>query len=520
MHADDFSQPEQFPHPVATIQWRETHISQIILTGEWVYKVKKAVNFGFLDFSTLELRKHFCEEEVRLNRRTAPNLYVSVEALYCDDGQFNFCGRGALVDYAVKMRQFDPEALLLNRMPQVGLEHEFFQSLGYELARFHEAAAISGAEHDFGDAAAVRFPVEENFRQIAPRIDDVKDRACLQHLERWSELQSERLSALFDMRKQQGRIRECHGDLHLANIALIDERPVLFDCIEFNPRLRWIDVASDLAFLIMDLGFNGYPEQANQLLNSYLEYSADYELLTVLNYYIVYRAMVRAKVAVLRMEQAAEAEQAELRGQFRAYVAFARATTEQTNSYLAITCGVSGSGKSTLARKLAAHSAAIHLRSDVVRKQLAGLKPLQSSEQLDPDNPDWLYSREYTEKTFARLKTLAEQALGLGYPTIVDATFLSAASRQPFIAIAERLTIPFYLLYLEVPPAELRRRIGQRQRKGGDASEADAAIMEEQLSHFESFSASEEPYVIRFHGAVNAGSIKELEQLMLAKARS
>jgi len=306
--------------------------------------------------------------------------------------------------------------------------------------------------------------------------------------------------------------------LHLANIALIDEKPVLFDCIEFNARFRWIDVASDLAFLIMDLGYNGYTEQANQLLNSYLEYSSDYELLSVLNYYIVYRAMVRAKVAVLRMEQALESEKAELWGQFRAYLAFAKATTERTDCYLAITCGVSGSGKSTLARKLAAHTAAIHLRSDVVRKQLARLKPLQRSEQLDPDNPNWLYSQEYTQKTFDQLKTLAELALGFGYSVIVDATFLSVASRQPFIAVAAHQAIPFYLLYLEVPLAELKQRIGQRQRKGGDASEADVSIMQQQLNHFESFAAGEEPYVIRFHGAVNTGSIKELEQLMLVKA--
>ena len=487
----------QFPHGTRDIQWRETHISQILLTGVWVYKIKKPVDFGFLDFSTLEKRKYYCEEELRLNQRCAPELYVSVEALCSDEGRYNFCGRGEVMDYAVKMKQFDPDSLLLIRIQDVPEQALFFQALGYSLAEFHASAAVSSDDQEFGRAESVRFPVEENFRQILPRLSEQKDVARLEKIQAWSLQQSEQLALVFEQRKQQGRVRECHGDLHLANIALIDDKPVMFDCIEFNERFRWIDVASDLAFLLMDLEFNGYSPQANRVLNSYLEYSGDYDLLRVLRYYKVYRALVRAKVAVLRMEQARGDEVATLLQQFRQHLDYAEAAFHSSERYLVITCGVSGSGKSSVARQLAARSGAIHLRSDVIRKQLAGLKPLESSAGLDPDNPDALYSQSYTVKTFELLEALTGAVLGMGYSVIVDATFLKRLARAPFLALAEKMGVSFHILYMDVPEAMLVARIRQRESRGQDASEAGVAVMKQQLLDWQEFANSEQNSVVR-----------------------
>jgi len=500
MQVADFTHPNQFPHPIDQIQWRETHISCLILTGSYVYKIKKPVNFGFLDFTDLAARKLYCEEEVRLNRRTAPQLYLGVEAVYQDDSGYNFCGRGNIADYAVKMQQFDPDALLANHMQDYLQDPHFFQSLGYQLATFHETAQVATPDQAFGTASAVRFPVEENFRQIMPRLEAAADIARLQALKYWSQDQCNQLAAQFDQRKQDGWVRECHGDLHLANIALIEGVTVPFDCIEFNERFRWIDVASDLAFLLMDMAVSGYREQANQLLNSYLEYSGDYDLLSVLQFYVVYRAMVRAKVAVLRMEQESGAAAEQTLQQFRLYLDFAEAFIEPGSRYLALTCGVSGTGKSTLARQLAAATNAIQLRSDVIRKQLVGLKPRQSSAELDPDNPAALYARHYSAATFERLQRLADQILQYGYGVIVDATFLQVSARRPFLQLVQQRQLPFKILYLELPVDQLRNRIRQRQQDSQDASEADVSVMERQLQQFEAFTAEEQDAVIHMPG--------------------
>ena len=502
MQAQDFSQPDQFPHPIADVQYRETHISIILLTGEWVYKIKKPVNFGFLDFSTLEKRRYYCEEEIRLNRRSAPDLYVSVEPIYEDQGRFNFQGQGEVVDYAVKMRQFDPEALMLNRMDELASNGLFMRDLGYALAAFHELTEPSKQADHYGSAANVLMPVEENFRQIESRLGVVEEATGYEAIKQWSLDQWERLSAFFEKRKADGFVRECHGDLHLQNIAVIDGKAVMFDCIEFNDQFRWIDVASDLAFLLMDLEIHGYDEQANVILNSYLEYSGDYSLLSVLDFYRVYRAMVRAKVALLRMEQAEAEEVDALKLDVRRHLDFALSAVKRAKPILIITCGVSGSGKSTLASSLAARIQAVQLRSDVIRKQMVGLKPLESSADLEADDPDALYSQPYTEKTFNRLQTLAQEITDYGYPVIVDATFISHGSRSSFQKLAASNGLPYYILYFDVPVAVLRERILSRQRKKSDASEAGVDVMEKQLENFEDFDADERVNVYVVHSDV------------------
>jgi len=516
MEAKDIDQPDQFPHPTAHITWLETHISTIILTGDWVYKIKKPVDFGFLDFSTLEKRKHYCEEELRLNRRTAPDLYVSVEPLCSDQGRLNFVGQGKVVDYAVKMRQFDPDALLLNRMESLLSDWPFLQNLGYELAAFHEQAKQCAAGEDYGSAASVLYPVEENFRQIKARQNLVDGQQRLEQIEQWSLQQWQHLEPVFDARKKQGRVKECHGDLHLQNIALINAKAVMFDCIEFNERFRWIDVANDLAFLLMDLEIHNYQQQANAVLNSYLEYSGDYQLLAVLDFYRVYRAMVRAKVAVLKLEQTKQEEQDSLKREIQQYFDYAQSVIHGNKPCLVLTCGVSGSGKSTLARQLAGRLQAIQLRSDVVRKQLAGLKPLESSSGIDPHNPNALYSSEYTRKTLDRLKVLAEQVIRLGYAVIVDATFITRNSRLVFQQLAADHALPYFIVHMDVPHATLKQRIQARQSRNNDASEAGVEIMEKQLKQFEPFDVDESGVVLSVSANVDDPIIEQITHTVRA----
>jgi len=481
---------DAFPHPVSALQVRETHISRVLLTGDFVYKIKKPVNFGFLDFSTLERRRHFCQEEVRLNRRTCPHIYLDVVAVVAREGQLFLYGDGDIVEYAVKMRQFDADATLADWFASgKNVTPESLQALGYRLAEFHAGAAIASADTAWGTADAVLAPVLENFRQIEPLVKDEHQRAQLGEIKRWSLEQAQVLRELFTARRQQGFVRELHGDLHAGNIAWIDQQWLPFDCIEFNPDLRWIDTASDLAFLLMDLEFRGLRAQANRILNAYLEFSADYGLLAVLDFYRIYRAMVRAKVSILRRQQAGLGPEpaAVLEQAIAGYLDYCIVTRPPRPLFLAITTGISGSGKSTVARLVAQQSGAIQLRSDVTRKRLCGLKPLQPSSQV----PGGIYTEAISRRTFDQLVQDAGAVLAAGFPVIVDATFLKRAHRQPFLALAQQRGVQAAILVCAADHGELVRRIQARQSSGLDPSEADVTVMEQQAQQQEALTDSE-----------------------------
>ena len=481
---------EAFPHAVSALQLRETHISWVLLTGDFAYKIKKPVNFGFLDFSTPEKRQHFCHEEIRLNRRTCPDIYLDVVPVVARDGQLFLHGDGDPVDYAVKMRQFDADATLVDWLAQAKtVTPSSLQALGYRLAQFHADAAVATAGSHWGNPSAVLAPVLENFRQIEPLLKDAHLRAQLDGIKRWSLAQEQELRDLFTRRRQQGCVRELHGDLHAGNVAWIDQQWLPFDCIEFNPELRWIDTASDLAFLLMDLDVRGYGAEANRILNAYLEFSADYGLLALLDFYRVYRALVRAKVSILRRQQNGllPAQVAALEQEFAGYLDYCVATRPQRPVFLAITTGISGSGKSTVARQVAEQSGAIQLRSDVTRKRLCGLKPLQSSAEV----AGGIYTESISRRTFDQLLQDAGTVLAAGFPVIVDATFLKRGHRQPFLALAQQRGVRAAILVCAADHAELVRRIQARQSSGQDPSEADVAVMEQQARQQEALTEDE-----------------------------
>ncbi len=295
--------PALYDHDVEQLHLVETHISWVVLTGPYAYKIKKALNLGFLDFSTLEQRRFFCQEEIRLNGRLAPEIYLAAIPIHGTPGAPRLAGPGSIIEYAVKMRQF-PQEDLLDRLVEKGeLSAGHIDTIATLVARFHLQIPAAPPDSPFGQPDRVRAPVDENVRQTLARVDDVETRRRLEALGLWNDESFARLAAAMQQRKADGYIRECHGDMHLGNMALHDGEVTIFDGIEFNDNLRWIDLMSEVAFLTSDLEYWNRPDYGWRLLNRHLEITGDYGGLALLRYYQAYRAMVRAKVVCIRLSQ-------------------------------------------------------------------------------------------------------------------------------------------------------------------------------------------------------------------------
>ncbi len=488
-------QSDCYDHAVGQIRHLETHISHLLLTGSYAYKLKKPLNLGFLDFSTLEQRRFYCEEEVRLNRRLAPEDYLAVVAIRGSLAAPRIKGEGPVLDYAVKMRQFDPDATLdrLDDMGQLTARH--VDAIAAALASFHGKVDTASADSSFGKAESIWAPQEQNFAQLASCTAGGEAQPLLEALRRWSTAEHARLAHEFEQRSAQRFVRECHGDLHLGNMVWRDDELLIFDCIEFNPDLRWIDVMSELAFCYMDLMQRGHQDLATRLLNRYLERSGDYAGLTVLRYYAVYRAMVRAKVAYIRARQPGQAEhEAGREGQLGlAYLRLADQLTRPPQARLIITHGLSGSGKTTFSQDLLERLGAICLRSDVERKRLAGLDALA---RTGAGVEEGIYGRDFSRRTYGHLAYLAERLLHAGWTVLVDATFIARWQRELLHHVAGACRVPFHILDFSVSPEELRQRVKARSAGGMDASEADVDVLEKQLKSQEPLTAEEMSSVV------------------------
>jgi len=469
--------PAVYPHPAADIQLIETHISWVLLAGDYAYKLKKPINLGFLDFSLLAQRKHFCEEELRLNRRLAPSMYLDVVTLRRTDQGVRFTDHGPVVEYAVRMRRFEQDAQLDRQLKAGKLDTADMERMADLIASFHLNAARAPAESNWGTPGAVAAPARENFHQLASSLDS----PLLTRLEHWTETTYARLTIRLATRRAAGFIRECHGDLHLRNMARTDSGFLAFDGIEFEPALRWIDVFSDLAFLVMDLESRGHRDLGWRLLNDWLTITGDYSGLDLLPWYLVYRHMVRAKVDGIRLAQPDldTAEIKYLQQRIDRHLMLAEAATLPVSPHsqpaLIMTCGLSGSGKSWLARELSGLLPAVVLRSDIERKRLLG--PGRSDGPLDQG----IYSNAAGDLTYARLRDLARTVLASGHTTIVDASFLQAGRRTPFMELAAKLGIPYLWLCCEAPAAVLRQRVSDRSGRGDDPSDAGPAVLAAQL---------------------------------------
>ncbi len=477
--------PHCYPHPVGSVRLIETHISWLLLTGAYAYKIKKPLRLDFLDFGSLERRLHFCREELRLNRRFAPQLYLAVVPITGDERAPRVDGTGATFEYALKMREFAQDRLFDRRLAAGALGGDEIDALGDACARIHGVAPVAPPGSPFGAPTTLLAPALDNFATIDRLLAGTAIRIDVGGLRRWTESEHARLASEFCARQALGRIRECHGDLHLGNIALIDGEPVLFDCIEFNEAFRWIDVMNEMAFAVMDLHARDRPDLGHRLLNRYLEASGDYEGVRVLRFYLVYRALVRAKVDAIRAAQAgstgtagAQAEAARTgAAQWRDVtrrIALGERFARGRRPFLAITCGVSGSGKTYASARALERTGAIRVRSDVERKRLAQIEPkARSGAGIDTG----IYAPHASERTFARLAELAHAIIAAGHAVIVDASFIEHSRREPFRALAAALNVPFLILHCRAPQAVLTQRIVHRLAAAADASEADLDVL-------------------------------------------
>ena len=485
---DALRRPDAYPHAVDDVDLIETHISWVLLAGEFVYKIKKPLDLGFLDFSTLDKRRFYCEEEIRLNRRTAPAIYLDAPAICGAPESPSFERDGDPIEYAVRMRRFDVDAGFDHLLADGRLEADHVLDLGRRLARLHRIADIASPDRDFGNFASVADPMHDNFRVLGRMLDGEPTARQLNALRKWTESRLEQLRPLIERRRRDGWIRECHGDAHLGNVALIDGRATLFDCIEFSEDLRWIEVVSDLAFTVMDLRDRGAPGYAWLLLDEDLACSGDYQGIELLPIYMVYRALVRAKVNAFRLDDD-DADRAGVLTEIDGYLSLAERISGERRPAVVITMGVSGSGKSWLARRLVERAGLVRMRTDIERKRIHGLDPEDSSDSgIGAD----LYSAEATERTYHHMVELAEPLLRAGIPALIDATCLEKWQRRLFRDLASECEVPFAIVHCRADQAVLEQRIEQRDEAGDDPSEAGLEVLEHQQQKMEPLDESEQ----------------------------
>lgn len=466
--------PALFAHPVKEFQVIETHISWVLLTGEYAYKIKKPMNFGFLDFTELSGRAHFCAEELRLNQRLTDDLYLEVLPITGSVEAPQLGGDGAPIEYALKMRQFPQNQMLSTLQANGELTAAHIDQMARQIAQFHLAAPKVAVEHPLGTPDSVMAPVEQNFEQIRPFLSDKADLVQLDALQAWARSNFDRLHGLFETRKAEGFIRECHGDIHLGNATLIDGKVVIFDCIEFNEPFRLTDVYADTAFLAMDLEDRGLKSLARRFISQYLEITGDYAGLELLNFYKAYRALVRAKVALFSMPADADGVQrATTLRQYRNYANLAESYSAIPSRLLAITHGVSAVGKSHVAMRMVEAVGAIRLRSDVERKRLFGEQAEQAAGQLQQG----IYADDASQKTYQHLHQLAGTILRAGFPVVIDATYLKQAQRQAAADVASETGVPFLILDCNAPDAVIASWLAQRQADQNDPSDATLEVV-------------------------------------------
>jgi aminoglycoside phosphotransferase family enzyme/predicted kinase len=487
-----------FPHPVTQLQLRETPISWIVLTGRYAYKIKKPVRFNFIDASSLQRRQFLCAEELRLNRRFAPDLYLDVVPIVEQQGRLRVGAAGTPVDYAVRMRQFAASEELDQQLTQHRVSREDMAALGRSIAAQHRRAAVAAAGEEYGRPALIQAQLQENFGPLRGALTDGADLRLLERLERWSQASIDRHAPLLAQRRLSGRVRECHGDLHGGNIVRWHGEFLPFDCLEFAPKLRWIDVISDVAFLFMDLLTHARPDLGFVYLTAWLEDSGDYEAMRLLPLYAVYRALVRAKVDALGAAGASPDVAQALRMRLRARLDTAAQLMSGRAPVLLLMHGVTASGKSWLSEQLIAALGAVRMRSDLERRRLdamASAAPVQAAPAGAAPGAAGIGTGDYSaaarERTYGRLLDCAESTLAGGCHAIVDATFLDRSARAKFAALARRCDCPLLIVACRAERATLEARLHQRAQRGEDPSEATLAVLAEQLQAAEALGEQE-----------------------------
>ncbi|MBT8089508.1 MAG: AAA family ATPase [Gammaproteobacteria bacterium] len=469
--------PAAYPHPVSSIEVFETHISWVIATGTFAYKIKKAVKLDFLDFSTLERRRHYCEEELRLNRRWAPELYLDVLPVGGSYDRPSLGGGGKAIEYALKMIQFPQSAQLDNQLIAGRLKEKDLLALAETIAGHHADATIIEFANDSESVRKVRAPMLDNFAPLKQAID----MDLLYRVQQWTVNCLRDLKPNLIRRRKDGFVRECHGDLHLRNLVRLSSGIVPFDCVEFSAELRNIDVISDVAFLVMDLVAQARQDLAYAFLNRYLECTGDYSGMDVFGLYFVYHSMIRAKVAAIRStERDGPEERLQDIEDLKHNLAVAARWIEAPAPRLIAMHGYSGSGKTWLSSQLMSQLPAIRIRSDLERKRRLGLEETEGS---DSEPGSGIYSEKARAGIYASLTETAGRLLEAGFNVIVDASFLRRADRQLVLQLAGRQGVACAFVDTSADRDELRRRLKERGSGGKDASEADVNVLEYQFEH-------------------------------------
>ena len=500
--------PNFYPHKPAAVELVQTHISYVFIAGDIVYKIKKPVNFGFLDFTSLEKRKFYCEEELRLNRRLAPSIYLDVVPISQDSaGNIILGTTEKVIDYAVRMKKLPLTKMLKTLLANGQTDEKTMDAVADKIAAFHKIAQTGGRIDEMGNIATVRHNHEENFTQTLNYINVTIPEYQYNFIKDYVENFLAQKKALFEKRVASDKIRDCHGDLHLEHICIADEI-VIFDCIEFNERFRFGDVAAEVAFLTMDLDFNGYLQQAEAFVKSYLKYSGDTDMLILLNFYRCYYAYVRGKVISFRLDQKdiTENERQQIANTAKLYFDLAYSYAAHLEKpVLILTAGLMGSGKSYQARHLAARFGAQIIRTDVLRKELLNINP---TDQHYVEFGQGTYSDNISRLTYDKAYELAESAIKSGKPVIIDASFKRRTERQKAMRLAQKLGVPFYIIECTCRDEIVKMRLDKRMKEKDNASDGRWEIYAAQKNdfteinevpsgHYFKIDTSENPEIVR-----------------------
>jgi uncharacterized protein len=473
------SHPAAYPHPIETVEVCQTHISVVFLAGSYAYKVKKPVNLGFLDFSTLKNRRHFCDEELRLNRRLAPRIYLKVVPITTDATGIRVEGCGEAIEWAVKMERLPKEATLENRLERGEIGDEFMRALAREIASFHARAERGDHISAVANFENVARNAWENFGRVASQDGATVNQSVVERVRVLTEESLARLRPMIESRAARGIPRDTHGDLRLDHVYLLPDRNppgklAVIDCIEFNERFRFADPVADMAFLLMDLAFHGRRDLASVFADEYFRASDDEKGRPLLPFYTAYRAVVRAKVEGLELleTEIPEAERTRAAAKSRAHwlLALGELEVPSRRPCLVLVGGLPGTGKSTIAAGLVRQANFRLIRSDIVRKELAGLPPGAAARS---EFAEGIYAREWSDKTYAQCLNRAETLLLPGERVLIDASFGEERRRRDFLELAARLAVPAVFIVCHSELETIRRRLDERR---GDASDANWSI--------------------------------------------
>jgi aminoglycoside phosphotransferase family enzyme/predicted kinase len=488
--------PAVYPEPTTTVEVRETHISLVFLTDRYVYKIKKPIDLGFLDFSTLDQRRFYCEQELILNRRLSSGVYLEVAALHQDDQRYTFDDYGQVVEYAVKMRRLPTEYSLEALLQRDAVTEEAIEAVARRLSTFHADHPLPKPSESYGTLERVRADWEENFAQTADDIGYTLSEQTYIHIQQAVVAFTTRHAAWFAQRVQEGRIRDCHGDLRAEHIYLEPGQMQIIDCIEFNQRFRFIDVSSEVAFLAVDLERLGALAMAHQFICAYIRHSRDVSMYRLLDFYRCYRAYVRGKVTSIRLHASLPPElRSQLQRRAESYFGLAAHYAERlTQPLLLLTMGLIASGKSTVANGIATALDLDLFSSDRVRKELAGVTPETSQQAAYGAG---LYSAATTQRTYDALADLARQSLNRGDSVILDASFAKRAERQRMASLALEMKAQCCVLECWAPEAALRSRLRERAHSFASISDAREEILSAFRRDYEPMQTDEGTCLVR-----------------------